>query len=143
MRQHTDERPYKCKLCPMAFRQKATLEKHTYAHSGTRPFNCIFSGCDKGYYSRDYLRQHLFKVHQYTGDVRVEKKKADVEPADTLSSFSAEDTLKDIGDLSELEELGCSDVAKEVSAGVGFEGFCLSEGVVLPNGSVGFTVNAF
>ncbi|XP_053694404.1 zinc finger protein 729-like [Sabethes cyaneus] len=60
---HSDERPFKCDLCPMGFRYKSQLNNHRAVHTKERAFLCRFEGCDNRYaHSADRFR-HERQVH--------------------------------------------------------------------------------
>ena len=44
MRRHTNERPYVCDTCGMAFRQSADLKSHKRTHTGVKPVLCSICG---------------------------------------------------------------------------------------------------
>ena len=59
---HTNERNYKCDLCPEAFKTRSGLLYHTRSvHTGERPFRC--DRCGKGFYSSVKLTNHIKCVH--------------------------------------------------------------------------------
>ncbi|KAJ1464929.1 hypothetical protein T484DRAFT_1648919, partial [Baffinella frigidus] len=47
MRTHSDDRPHKCTVCPMAFKSPGNLEQHMRTHSDDRPHKC--TGCLKAF----------------------------------------------------------------------------------------------
>ncbi|XP_066983037.1 zinc finger protein 91-like [Macrobrachium rosenbergii] len=53
---HTGEKPFKCKYCKVAFRQKSHLKSHLVCHTGKRPFVC--SLCGTSYMQLVRLRKH-------------------------------------------------------------------------------------
>lgn len=44
MRRHTNERPYVCDTCGMAFRQSTDLKSHKRTHTGVKPVLCSICG---------------------------------------------------------------------------------------------------
>lgn len=44
MRRHTNERPYVCDICGMAFRQSTDLKGHKRVHTGDKKVLCTICG---------------------------------------------------------------------------------------------------
>lgn len=59
---HSGERPYKCKLCNLAFRQRNHLDTHQNVHSTEKKFSCDICGVCVGY--KYNLISHIKNVHQ-------------------------------------------------------------------------------
>jgi uncharacterized Zn-finger protein len=67
-------------ICPVdtckhkTFSRKADLERHSLTHTGERPFECRFEGCNRvgkrAFTRRDKLVDHQRKVHKATRDER-------------------------------------------------------------------------
>jgi len=65
-------------ICPVetckhkTFTRKADLERHNLTHTGKRPFECRFRGCNRvgknAFPRRDKLVDHQRKVHKATWD---------------------------------------------------------------------------
>uniref|UniRef100_A0A0K8RI26 Putative c2h2-type zn-finger protein n=1 Tax=Ixodes ricinus TaxID=34613 RepID=A0A0K8RI26_IXORI len=55
-RTHTNERPFKCKQCPLTFAQNYYLRNHSRTHSGEKPFKC--QQCPKAFAQASSLRSH-------------------------------------------------------------------------------------
>jgi len=65
-------------ICPeetckrRTFKRKADLERHNLTHTGVRPFECKFKGCNrvgkKAFARRDKLVDHQRKIHKATWD---------------------------------------------------------------------------
>ena len=55
-RNHSGEKPYKCKDCDKGFALKATLKKHQRLHSGEKPYKC--KDCDRGFAQKATLKTH-------------------------------------------------------------------------------------
>eukprot|EP00730_Choanoeca_flexa_P014208 TRINITY_DN6127_c0_g1_i1.p1 TRINITY_DN6127_c0_g1~~TRINITY_DN6127_c0_g1_i1.p1 ORF type:complete len:405 (+),score=66.24 TRINITY_DN6127_c0_g1_i1:223-1437(+) len=49
-------KPFKCELCPKAYKRKSELKIHTRSHTGEKPFKC--SQCDKAFPKRSHLTRH-------------------------------------------------------------------------------------
>ena len=54
---HTDEKPYQCSQCDMAFTRKKTLTVHIRTHTGKIPFQ--FGQCDMAITQQASLTVHL------------------------------------------------------------------------------------
>ncbi len=54
---HSDERPFKCKVCSSSFKTSSCLQKHIRTHSDERPFKC--KACSSSFKTSRVLREHL------------------------------------------------------------------------------------
>ena len=54
-------RSLKCKECDKVFACTTNLTRHSYVHTGIKPFPCNY--CDKAFSRKDKLRVHYMKVH--------------------------------------------------------------------------------
>ncbi|PVV02662.1 hypothetical protein BB560_002881, partial [Smittium megazygosporum] len=54
---------YNCKYCDKSFTRPSSLTIHTYTHTGERPHECTFPGCNKRFSVLSNLRRHL-KLHK-------------------------------------------------------------------------------
>lgn len=61
LRVHTQEKTYKCTICPSAFCDSSTLKKHLRTHTGEKPYACTF--CEKKFSQSGNLKRHL-TVHE-------------------------------------------------------------------------------
>ncbi|XP_037044725.1 zinc finger protein OZF-like isoform X2 [Bradysia coprophila] len=50
---------YICELCGKTFKNRTLLKKHSYSHSGERPFACIY--CAKTFTVKDKLKNHIMR----------------------------------------------------------------------------------
>ena len=73
LRVHTNQRPYKCQLCPYASKDQSQLKVHLRKHTGQRPFQCSVSGCLKAFKTGSDCRVHE-KTHFRPKKVRGAKK---------------------------------------------------------------------
>ena len=63
---HTALRPFKCKLCDKAYKQKNTLADHMVsAHQKERKFKCQVAGCDRAFHFKYDLTAHM---RRHNGD---------------------------------------------------------------------------
>lgn len=62
LKRHLNIRPFVCDVCNSAFSRNNTLKTHMMTHSGEKPFECPFPGCDKRFSERGNMKTHL-KIH--------------------------------------------------------------------------------
>ena len=63
MRIHTDEKPFKCKICDRQFSHNKSLQNHKRIHTGEKPYTCNI--CDQ-----QFSRSCSLQVHKriHTGE---------------------------------------------------------------------------
>lgn len=57
------QRPFKCEMCPKAFKHKHHLTEHRRLHSGEKPFRC--SKCGKTFSHSGSYSQHMNHRYKY------------------------------------------------------------------------------
>ncbi|XP_064462389.1 zinc finger and SCAN domain-containing protein 22-like [Ornithodoros turicata] len=57
---HTDQKPYKCNLCPVEFVRSTHLQSHKKTHMGVRPFKCDL--CPSEFTQLHHLKDHI-RIH--------------------------------------------------------------------------------
>ncbi|KAK3595889.1 hypothetical protein CHS0354_014720 [Potamilus streckersoni] len=60
-RYHMDDRPYKCQLCPKAYKFEYQLKVHFRSHAGERPWVCEI--CGARFLATFNLKQHKLNMH--------------------------------------------------------------------------------
>nr|XP_016931910.2 gastrula zinc finger protein XlCGF7.1-like [Drosophila suzukii] len=60
---HSDERPFKCTVCPKDYRLRSKLHRHLRVHTGVRPFKCTH--CSRTFTQGQYLKAH---IRTHTGE---------------------------------------------------------------------------
>ena len=63
MRTHTGEKPYVCSICDRGFAFKNNLKRHQMIHSDERNFKCNLCPDDRYFKTKNQLRNHL--VYHY------------------------------------------------------------------------------
>lgn len=58
---HTEDRPFKCELCPKAYKYQSHLDSHKLGHQEVKPFYC--DKCGKGYTTLTMLKHHSMMHH--------------------------------------------------------------------------------
>ena len=53
------QRRYICHYCEKSFIRPSSLRTHTYSHTGQKPFECAFEGCDKRFSVLSNMRRHM------------------------------------------------------------------------------------
>ncbi|CAH1794068.1 unnamed protein product [Owenia fusiformis] len=59
------DRPYKCLMCPKAFKEALILKTHLLTHSDQREFKCDFGDCNYAFKTKGSLKRHM---RRHTGD---------------------------------------------------------------------------
>ncbi|KAK9760616.1 hypothetical protein K7432_015187 [Basidiobolus ranarum] len=50
---------HQCTLCSRSFQRPSALRIHMYSHTGEKPFECSYRGCQKRFNVESNLRRHL------------------------------------------------------------------------------------
>lgn len=61
---HSDERPYKCNLCPKTFKLPQILKKHIQNIHSSVKYEC--NQCKKVFKSHDFFNNHMLEHHNIT-----------------------------------------------------------------------------
>ena len=61
---------WKCELCGKAFISPSKLQRHSYSHSGLKPFQC--NVCNKSFSQSVNLQTHIKKDHSEAFKMKVE-----------------------------------------------------------------------
>lgn len=56
---HSDDKPWKCDICPATFKNQGNLRAHVMTHTGEKPFACEI--CDYRTVSQSKLDSHMFQ----------------------------------------------------------------------------------
>ena len=59
------EKPYRCNVCTKTFPTSYKLNRHSYSHSGERPYMCTWPSCLKRFNDNYHLRRHM---NTHTGE---------------------------------------------------------------------------
>ena len=62
MKTHTGEKSYVCSICDKKFARKDTLQRHQATHSDERKFKCDICPDDRSFKTKDELTKHM-KYH--------------------------------------------------------------------------------
>jgi len=81
---HTDERPYQCATCDMAFREWTALDKHKRTHTDEKPYKC--DQCPVAFAQSHNLKRHRYFYHTEEG--QKERKREEVKIANILPEGS-------------------------------------------------------
>ncbi|XP_076458436.1 uncharacterized protein LOC143292132 [Babylonia areolata] len=60
-----DERPFKCDMCGVGFKEVAVLKTHMLTHSNVRQYKCTFENCPYAFKTKGSLVRH---VRRHTGE---------------------------------------------------------------------------
>jgi uncharacterized C2H2 Zn-finger protein len=70
---HRNERNHECPECPLKFSSPNLLKRHSYTHSGERPFKCGL--CVKGFLEKYKLDVHMRGAHGFPEPAKQARKK--------------------------------------------------------------------
>lgn len=71
-----NDRPFPCSKCTASFKIRAKLVRHSYTHTGDRPFKCPVSGCSRSFTEKYALRNHGDRYH--SGIIKEKSVKCDL-----------------------------------------------------------------
>ncbi|XP_054718342.1 transcription factor IIIA-like isoform X2 [Uloborus diversus] len=73
LRKHVDiihrrkkAKTYECTICDASFNKHSWLQKHTYRHTGIKPYLCPVENCNKRFLVPNKLRKHMTVHNGYT-----------------------------------------------------------------------------
>ena len=82
---NTDRLRYKCEECGKGFITPSKLQRHSYSHTGQRPFQCTI--CVKSFSQAANLKTHIRNTHPETLDPEVAAAAGLIPPAPPPSSI--------------------------------------------------------